>query len=540
MEFYLPQLVNLLLHGLESRANLERFLLEKCARSMHLAFHLYWLLTSYMEDELHNPYIQSLRAACEMAVVNGSSAANSPQEGADKVARSELFSGVVALVDRIVRISNSLRFVQHAQRQTALQERLDEAWAQLVCKSAFIPLWPANTRRFTLARLPPGRGLVLNSRDRVPFMVFFEILWAVESPPAQDGKTQQWADQAADIIRIMDESHAAIGGDESDTNLAAGAGEMDPDMEKDASTGIITTLQHDDARLPPPSPRALIAKESPLARQSNWDLLSLIVKYGDDCRQERLAVQLLAQMRRIFVAASLPIYLHPHVVLVVGSRAALIETISRVKSIDQCKASEPHIVAHFRARYGDPSSAAFEMAQRNFVESLAGYSIACYLLAIKDRHNGNILLDADGHLIHIDFGFVLGLSPGGIGVESAPFKLVPEWLSLMGGEEGDLFHYFKALLVKGFMELQKHSDSVLVIIEMMMCYQAGVKQPIQCLRAGDAVIAGVRKRFESLGKTEGEVVTSVNRLVSQSLNATSTRIYDHFQWMQNRIRYKSE
>lgn len=49
--------------------------------------------------------------------------------------------------------------------------------------------------------------------------------------------------------------------------------------------------------------------------------------------------------------------------------------------------------------YGSPDSAKFRKAQDAFCKSLASYSVICYLLQLKDRHNGNILIDKTGHLI---------------------------------------------------------------------------------------------------------------------------------------------
>jgi phosphatidylinositol 4-kinase len=40
---------------------------------------------------------------------------------------------------------------------------------------------------------------------------------------------------------------------------------------------------------------------------------------------------------------------------------------------------------HLLAKFGGAASPAFQRAQRCFVESLAAYSLVCYLLQIKDR-----------------------------------------------------------------------------------------------------------------------------------------------------------
>ncbi|CAD7704002.1 unnamed protein product [Ostreobium quekettii] len=277
-----------------------------------------------------------------------------------------------------------------------------------------------------------------------------------------------------------------------------------------------------------------IRKQSPHGRRKGWQLRCVIVKSGDDCRQELMAVQLIRSFQDIFHEAKLPLWLRPYDVLVTSNRTALIEFIPDALSIHTIKhRSRPgtSLSQHFfdKFRKGTPECAT---AQRNFVESMAAYSLICYFLQIKDRHNSNLMLDDDGHIIHIDFGFMLSNSPGGVNFECAPFKLTREFLEVMDsnseGKASELFDYFKVLCIKGFLASRKHSDRILLLCEMML------KSGFPCFKTAERSLKSLTKRFQ-LNLPEEQCVQFVLGLISDSLDAWRTRQYDYYQRVLNGI-----
>jgi phosphatidylinositol 4-kinase len=236
----------------------------------------------------------------------------------------------------------------------------------------------------------------------------------------------------------------------------------------------------------------------------------------------------------------------------------------------------------FQHEFGLPGARRFEAARRAFLESTAAYSIASYILWAKDRHNGNLMLDNQGHFLHIDFGYILGISPGGwvgrqagrggakavrlddclnwgiicaaivqhvhwcrpnrlssplylpaggnLGFETAPFKLSYEMTQLLdpgATRASPTFRRFMELTVRGFLAARSVADSVVAAVALMAPSQLpcfGHGKPVESLRA----------RFR-LDLSDAQAAAYMKGLVLSAYDKWTTGGYDYIQFLQNAI-----
>jgi phosphatidylinositol 4-kinase B len=274
-----------------------------------------------------------------------------------------------------------------------------------------------------------------------------------------------------------------------------------------------------------------IREKSVYGHLPSWRVQRVIVKGGDDVRQEVLAVQLVSLMKAMFQQARLPLWLRPYEVVVTSASSGLIEMIPNTVSIDSLKKEFGGVSMKeiFPQLFADH----LEEAQLNFIESTAAYSVVSYLFQIRDRHNGNLLLDSEGHLMHIDFGFMLSNAPGGsFALETSPFKLTQEYIDVMGGEYSTHFETFRTLVIRAFLEARKHRDQICQLVKIvgecnpfLPCFgTAGVDTCVQAL--SDRFLVNV---------TEEACIERIVGLIDESINNWRTIQYDNYQRITNGI-----
>ncbi|KAK9840723.1 hypothetical protein WJX81_000166 [Elliptochloris bilobata] len=259
---------------------------------------------------------------------------------------------------------------------------------------------------------------------------------------------------------------------------------------------------------------------------------ALIFKVGDDCRQDVLALQVVALLRDALAAAGLGLYLAPYGVLPTDYECGIIEVVPDTKSRSALgETADGGLAEIFRRKFGEPGSRRFETARDNFIASEAGYAVACFLLQAKDRHNGNILLDGRGRLVHIDFGFILEISPGGnMRFESAAFKLSHEMTQLLdpGGSRASApFRRFQELCIRGYLAARGVAGGIIATVALM------AESGLPCYGRG-APVDNLRRRFR-LDFTDAQAAEFMRSTIADAYDKWTTGFYDYVQYLQNSI-----
>mmetsp|Transcript_544 Transcript_544/g.1038 ORF Transcript_544/g.1038 Transcript_544/m.1038 type:complete len:754 (-) Transcript_544:1846-4107(-) len=412
-------------------------------------------------------------------------------------ARSNCFHAEMDFIKCLTDISHDLFEVPRESRREALRAELEKL-NQFLPNNVFIP---TDGHPHRVLRIVASEAFPFSTKERCPFLMVFEV----EDHP-QETKEMVLPSRRArrrNSITSRDEKSFV----REDKNYATNRFTFESDVAATAANqrGDQRTLSENDKVDSSADPEVLkafgepwkekterIRAESPHGSNPNWRLSSVIVKARDKLRQEMFAACLVKEFAKIYDGAKLPLWVFPYRILATSADSGLIETILNSRSIDSIKKNTPNIVSMadwFQKRFGLKGTPAHKRAVRNFVVSMAGYSVVSFVLQIKDRHNGNLMIDADGHIVHVDFGFLLSNSPGGnFEFEKAPFKLSEEMLEVMGGPQSSAFKLFRKLCAKGYIEVCKHRAKLLLLVdtfyhgnESMPCFTAVGQTSRPCL-----------------------------------------------------------
>ncbi|EGG17773.1 phosphatidylinositol 4-kinase [Cavenderia fasciculata] len=511
--FYIPQLVQALRY--DRTGLVENYLVAASKTSELLAHQIIWNVQTYTEADpntdklIDDPGIHDIAKRLKNRIIGEMDA-----KARDNYKREfDYFESFTAISGRLLR-----EHKDPIKRKTQLHEEL-RILSNNQREDPNNPLYlPTNPKSIVIG-LDIDSAMTLQSAAKVPILVNFKVLER-RLPSSHPSHLE---------VKSPSPSNSPLMG----ATITSSTTAIIPSILKSTSPKLSNTnIMHlrESTRIRKLSRRVI---HDPTPPSNEVHLQGCIFKSGDDIRQDMLALQVIDLFKRIFQSVGLDLYLFPYKVIATKPGCGMIELVPNTMSRDQIgKKVNGSLYDYFISRYGQKNSLGFQNARRNFIKSMAAYSVVSYILQIKDRHNANILVDDEGHIVHIDFGFIFDISPGGdlLTFEASPFKMNQEMIDIMGGKpNAEQFTWFMEQSVRAFLAARQHMDSIITLVELML----DTKLP--CFK--EQTILHLRQRF-CPNKSETYAAKFMTKVVVDSfstISTFSTYFYDVFQYFDNGI-----
>eukprot|EP01080_Neovahlkampfia_damariscottae_P003079 gene3079-5249_t len=530
LEYYLPQLMKIYFKS--KTKDIEDFLIEKSLYSFNFGVKMILILNSELNENPNDIKLNKFRNKVETQLMEPQKHIEKLKKISEKEKRLNVFNEQIHFLYNLTNLSSRLREYPVGQiRNQKLRIELEKIQ---ISNLIYFPFLNENDEFESILKINSSISTCFSTRERVPYLIFFETL-IHQNTNCKNLNSMKEFNEDEDLIinssvifrkkikkeeeflsnqlfnqkQIKVNEHYFLLKEDEDIY-------EDDDEEDETDKELNKVFGNKFEKL-----KKKIRKQSKFGRLKNWNLRTFIVKSNDDLRQETLSLQLLSLFKRIFEDEKLPIFIKDYNSIIISNESGLLETLLDSISIDGLKKKYKNftnLLDYFKAIYQKN----FNKHVEKFIESLCGYSLYCYLFQVKDRHNGNIMINRDGYIYHIDFGFFLGDFPGGnlLQFESAPFKLTSDYVELMGGKTSDLFNYFRLLMFIGFKAIRKYKEEILRLVRLIIDDETKLKN--------------LNERFHS-NLNDNEFEKFVNNLIDESIDNFRTVQYDNYQKLTNGI-----
>ena len=275
------------------------------------------------------------------------------------------YDSTIWFIDALTDISNKL--LSSENRKEMLEEELKKLNLKLPAK-VYIPFQGRSYRKCSVLQIPPAEARIFTTKERCPYLIAIEtfepsefkdtsestsrkssmipIVAKSKAPETEEENTipSKLIDSSTTFRNTMNSTFVQESGKDSIAEVYASDFPIQPGQY---SVAIKETAQEQAKR---------IRRSSIFGELKTWRISRMIVKAGDDLRQEQLAMQILYKFQQIFKEAKLDLWLRPYEILATKPGCGLIEAVPDALSLDSIKKKMPaehtSLIEYFRLNFG--------------------------------------------------------------------------------------------------------------------------------------------------------------------------------------------